>query len=646
MTQRISLLRDRLTGRLTDRLLVLRLLPLAGPWGAGGLALLHLLLGVLPVSFVLANSKVLGEVQSAAADGNSGAWSGVAAAFLVAGAVFVLQQLLAPLAVCIGDHLARRVDGQVFHALMLAAMSSPGIAPLEDQRVLGSLKVAAGELESGVQSPGQAASGLLALIARYTQLAGYVLLVGLLFSWPGAVLLFSAVLVFRHGQSGGMRRYARERRDLEGAERETDYLRRLAVQDRAGKEIRVFGLVDWLSARLERTTRAFLSTMWAARRRVYLMPFVRYTAYGLAVMAGVLALLGARAADQLSLAAFAVVVQCAVAAVRLGEYYPESDLQLATGVEAYRALGRFRADLAVAAPAGETLPGRAHRGAVTVPEPRGTIRFENVTFAYPGRSRPVFEDLDLTLTIGRSTALVGVNGAGKTTLIKLLTRLYEPTRGRITLDGTDIRAFPVDAWRARLGVVFQDYLRHEATARENIAFGANEHAGDEDGIRAAVTAVGLDTMLAALPGGLDTPLARHMSGGTDLSGGQWQRLALARVLFALRHGARVLVLDEPTASLDVRAEAGFYQEFARLTAGATSLLISHRFATVRHTDQIVVLEQGRVLEQGSHEVLMRLGGRYAELFTLQAESLMGTADTTDTTDTTDTADTTVAEAAL
>ncbi|MFD7732322.1 ABC transporter ATP-binding protein [Kitasatospora phosalacinea] len=614
--------RPRLRARLAARADVLRLLPLAGARAVGGLALLQVLLGLLPVAFVLANSQVLGRVQAAAADGpGSSAWSGVTGAFLAAAAVFLAQQLLGPPALSLGELLARRVDGLVARSLMASAMSSPGIGPLEDQRVLGALRVAAGELEAGVQSPGQACAGLLAIIARYTQLAGYTVLMGVLYSWPAALFLCSAVLVFRHGQSGGMRRYAVERRMLEADEREVDYLRRLAVQDRAAKEIRVFGLVDWLTRRLETTARAFLATMWAARRRVYLVPFVRYTAYGLVVAGVSLALLGARAADHLGLAAFAVVVQCAVASLRLGEYYPEADLQLATGVEAYRALRRFRTELAASGDGAAQGGGAA--GAVPVPVPSGVIRFERVSFRYPGQDRPVFEDLELSLPIGRSTALVGVNGAGKSTLIKLLTRLYEPTAGRITLDGTDIRSFPVDAWRARLGVVFQDYLRHEASLRENVAFGAVEHAQDETGVRAVIGSVQLEGLAAGLPSGLDTPLARHMAGGTDLSGGQWQRIALARVLFALRHGASVLVLDEPTASLDVRAEAGFYQEFSELTRGSTSLLISHRFATVRHADLIVVLERGGVLEQGSHDELMAADGRYAELFRLQADSLTG-----------------------
>jgi ATP-binding cassette subfamily B protein len=187
------------------------------------------------------------------------------------------------------------------------------------------------------------------------------------------------------------------------------------------------------------------------------------------------------------------------------------------------------------------------------------------------------------------------------------------------VDGADIRSMAVDAWRARIAVIFQDFNRYEVTAAENIGFGAVEHVHRREAVRAAAADAGILDALDALPAGLDTPLARHLSGGAELSGGQWQRVALARALFRLRHDGAVLVLDEPTASLDVRAEARFFDEFVRLTRGATTILISHRFSTVRHADHIVVLDGGRVSEEGTHDELLRRDGRYARLFRLQAD---------------------------
>jgi ATP-binding cassette subfamily B protein len=251
--------------------------------------------------------------------------------------------------------------------------------------------------------------------------------------------------------------------------------------------------------------------------------------------------------------------------------------------------------------------------------PKRQIRLERVTFSYPGSDRLVLDGLDLVLPAGRCTAIVGLNGAGKTTLVKLLARLYEPTRGRILVDGIDIRAFGVDDWRRQIGVIFQDFNRYELSAAENIGFGAIELAGNRDRLRSVARHAGILTTLERLPRGLDTPLARQYKGGAELSGGQWQRVAIARALFALENGASVLVLDEPTAALDVRAEAAFFDKFVDVTRGATALLISHRFSSVRHADNIVVLANGRVIEQGTHDELLTANGRYAELFRLQAE---------------------------
>jgi ATP-binding cassette subfamily B protein len=281
------------------------------------------------------------------------------------------------------------------------------------------------------------------------------------------------------------------------------------------------------------------------------------------------------------------------------------------------------------------MTARPGENVTVVLEPTGSIHFDNVSFQYPGQQRLIFDGLDLTIPMGRCTALVGVNGAGKTTLVKLLARLYEPTAGAIRLNGVDIRSYPVDAWRATLAVIFQDFARYEVSAADNVAFGAVAHSEDRSGIRAAIEAVGLHDMLEALPRGIDTPLARHLSDGADLSGGQWQRVALARALFAFRHGCSILVLDEPTASLDVRAEARFFGEFTESARGATTLLISHRFSTVRQADLIVVLENGRVSELGSHEELLSSDGRYAHLFRLQADRFAdpdGTGDMDDLND--------------
>ncbi len=241
--------------------------------------------------------------------------------------------------------------------------------------------------------------------------------------------------------------------------------------------------------------------------------------------------------------------------------------------------------------------------------PARSIRCRDLTFAYPGTGEPVLKGLDLTIPAGSSLAIVGQNGAGKTTLAKLLCRLYDPQNGSIEIDGVDLRELDIDAWRSRVAAVFQDFIRFELPLRDNVA----PAGAPDDAIQQALVDAGA-TGLA----GLDTVLAHGYQGGTELSGGQWQRVALARALCAVRMGAGLVLLDEPTAQLDVRGEAEIFDRILAATRHTTTILISHRFSTVRHADRICVLEGGKVVELGTHEELIAAGGRYRTMFDLQA----------------------------
>jgi ATP-binding cassette subfamily B protein len=254
--------------------------------------------------------------------------------------------------------------------------------------------------------------------------------------------------------------------------------------------------------------------------------------------------------------------------------------------------------------------------AVEGPEPRDGIRFENVSFVYPGTTSAALTNVDLHVRPGESLALVGQNGSGKTTLIKLLARLYEPTQGRIVLDGLDLRRWDEQALRRRIGVIFQDFVRYQMLVGENIGAGDVDRFADEAGWREAAARGLAADFIESLPEGYDTQLGRWFQGGRELSGGQWQKIAVARAF--MRRGADILVLDEPTAAMDAEAEARVFEHFREMTRDRIAILISHRFSTVRMADHIVVMEEGRIVERGDHESLMELDGIYAHLFSLQA----------------------------
>ena len=252
-----------------------------------------------------------------------------------------------------------------------------------------------------------------------------------------------------------------------------------------------------------------------------------------------------------------------------------------------------------------SVPARLERG----------IELRHVSFRYPGTDRMVLQDLDLHIRPGETVAVVGENGSGKTTLVKLLTRLYDPTDGEVLLDGRDICEYDLDDLRRHTTAIFQDYCTYHMSARDNVALGRIEKRGDLGVIQEAAERGQAAQLIESLPSGYDTVLGRRFEGGVDLSGGEWQKIALSR---AFMRDAQILILDEPSAALDVETEYEMYLHFAELTRDRTALLISHRFTTVRMADRMVVLDGGRIVEDGSHEVLMRQGGRYAGMFTAQA----------------------------
>jgi ATP-binding cassette subfamily B protein len=398
--------------------------------------------------------------------------------------------------------------------------------------------------------------------------------------------------------------------------RRSAYFRDLALTAGPAKEVRIFRLGPLVLDRFSAAWREGMREVWRERagRRAEMIGSVVLVA---GVNGALFVLIGrAGAQGHLSLAAVTLYTQAAFGAMALGWTGDQEWYVPRAAAAAKRALALRRRIVGPESAASGRLKAEGL--------PVEGICFREVQFRYPGAEHDTLSGVDLWIPAGQSLAVVGANGAGKTTLIKLLARLREPDAGRIDVDGIDIRGFDVAAWRSRLGIIFQDFVRYELSLRDNVAFGHGwDGGGDPAVVCAALDRAGAGQLAAAWDAGLDTVLSPRYHGGTDLSGGQWQRVALARVVYAALRGAGVVILDEPTANLDIRAEAELFDRFLDLTPGLTTILVSHRFSTVRRADRIVVLEGGRLVEVGSHDDLMALDGRYAQMFRLQAARFGG-----------------------
>jgi ABC-type transport system involved in cytochrome bd biosynthesis fused ATPase/permease subunit len=547
--------------------------------------------GLLPAAFAI----TMGVVVSAVQHGNS-----LAVPLTVIGVTFIAMQSLGPVHDALSANLGAVGSSWLHDRLLYSCVGPPGLAHLERPDLADELAVAR-DFDMGITGPNMTVS-MPNIGGGFAMFAGGVAQALLLFGyrWWAPLLVGGAWASTHHFLKSGAIWRERQSEEVVEQQRRAGYAYRLTVESPAAKEVRLFGLADWVVDGFASLRHKILDRSWEDRRLG-----LRDTRWAIIIVTAANGLFFwslARDANagHVSVGALVVFAQAAIGASALA--FGEFDWWLRTSAQPVPVVLGLAERMG---PAGALPSGSIDAAAM----PAHEIRFDSVVFNYPTGEHRVLDGFDLIIPAGRSIAIVGQNGAGKTTLAKLLCRMYDPTEGAVVVDGVDLRELDLASWRSRIAAVFQDYVRYELSLRDNVA----PAGASDDDVRVALDMARADSLA-----GLDVTLSRAYEGGTDLSGGQWQRIALARALCAVQLGAGVVILDEPTAQLDVRGEVEIFERLLAATRGCTTILISHRFSTVRHADLICVVEAGRVVELGSHDDLIASGGRYKTMFELQA----------------------------
>lgn len=608
-----------------DRVRLLAHLPQAG-WGClTVLIVLQLLDCVMPSAMSLAMAWITTGVSGGA---QAGVLARTAIPLLAFGLVLILSHagegFSGP-----AQYVAKmRIDGRRRAQLAKLFAEYPTLEVLEDEDVQELIRLAKAEPRNWTErTPGDGALAQLRMCMGLVGMASSCVVLAYYNLWFVPCLLITSGLI-QVVQARSSVLLMQTWRDGVGEGRRAEVWSKMLTAPALGKEVRIFGFVDIAAARARHHALAMYGPSWRVTVGTMRMQWTKFVL----VMAG-LGLCYGLVADDTAHGRVSVAVETAVllAAWSVCRAFTGYDARAVVGALpgersftdlSSRLTGAGRDGDDAASPA-----GRGLQGPVT-PSPQRTrppvVRFEDIGFRYPNAATPVFDGLSLEIAPGELLAIVGLNGAGKSTLIKLLAGLYRPAAGSITADGADIWAAGIDQWRSRIAVVFQEFARLHLSLEENVTLGRGSTGSASDPVpRAAfaqaVDKAGLRALIDRLPDGAETMLSRSRTNGVDLSGGQWQQVVLARALYATATGARVIVLDEPTAHLDVRSE---HEVFARLSSqrgDTTVVLISHRLSTVRQADRIVLLEHGRIVESGSHDELMRNDGGYARMFRTQAE---------------------------
>jgi ABC-type multidrug transport system fused ATPase/permease subunit len=613
------------------RVRLLRALRAARPPLIAALWAVNVLNALIPAATAIATAVLVSRISGHTP---AGLLVATAAPLLVLAVVMVAGHAAEALTVPLEFLAKARIDGAHRADLARLASGGPTIDRLERPHVQQLIRIARADPRNWTErTPGDGSVGQIhwvtgligaaascAVLARYAWwLVPALLVPAALNSFLSNRLHGRFVLAWRSGIPEGMHGVAWE-----------DAL----ASTGEGKDIRLFGLEEWTVAKIRRHLRRLMEPVWRLGAEGWRGDVRRFLLIAVPLVVVYVAVASGTAHGDATVAVETAVLASGWSlfqAFGLGEDARNMSAALETldaFDEAREALRRDEPDL----------PTRTADAAAPARSAVPRVRFDAVSFTYPGTTRQVIDHLDLEIRPNELLAVVGLNGAGKSTLIKLLSGLYEPTAGRITADGVDIRQLGPERWRQRLSVVFQDFVRYHLSVAQNVALGHGDVPFDRDALDAAARDAGLGGVLDRLPDGWDTPLSRARTGGVDLSGGQWQQVVLARALYAVRTGARLLVLDEPTAHLDVRTE---FEVFDRLAArrGETSVvLISHRLSTVRQADRIVLLEHGRIAESGTHDELIAAGGTYAEMFAIQAERFQRGYDDVSGTDSEETID--------